>query len=125
MDRNDLIQDPAAKEKKSNPLQNLYSGLSISVKTLDRIIVVLVLLLVAALIFGIKNRGYLIEFDSQGGTYVESQKKLYGEKIDPVVPERDGYEFEGWSLYPNCSSHFDENSEINNSFKLYACWIEE
>ena len=125
MDNNDRIQDPAAQEKKTSPLQNIYNSINISVKTLDYIIAVLIVLLAAALIFGIKNRGYLIEFDSQGGTYVESQKKLYGEQIDMIIPERSGYRFEGWSFYQDCSFYFDENSEINDSFKLYACWVEE
>ncbi len=123
-DHQNRYQEPKEEEKKnkSQSIHNLYSKVNIPIKTLDRIIIVLIAALVIAIVIGLKNRGYTIDFDSQGGTYVESQKKMYGETVDHVVPTREGYRFEGWSLFPECSSFYDENSEVNGSFRLYACW---
>ena len=104
---------------------NLYKHLNISIKTLDFIIVFLVVALIIALMFSIKNRGFLIEFDSQGGTYIETQKHYYGEKIDYIIPTRDNYKFAGWSLDKDCSNKWDQNREIIESTKLYACWIDD
>ena len=111
-------------ETKVSPLSlhNLYSHVKISVKTLDRIIVGLIIALIIAVVIGLSNNGFLVEFDSQGGTPVESQKHLHGEKIDPVVPEREGYEFIGWALDQACSILWDEQEEITGSIRLYACW---
>ena len=106
-------------------LHNIYKDIHISVKTLDRIIAVLAVLLILALVIGLNNRGFLIEYDARGGTPVETQKKMYGEKIDMQIPEREGYLFEGWSISPDCTVLWDENMEISGSMKLYACWIED
>ena len=106
-------------------LHNIYKDIHISVKTLDYIIVVLVVLLILVLIIGLSNRGFLIEYDTRGGTPVETQKKMYGEKIDMEIPEREGYVFEGWSTYPDCSVLWDEHMELSGTMKLYACWIED
>lgn len=104
---------------------NLYKHLNISVKTLDNIIVFLVIALIIALMLSIKNRGFTIEFDSLGGSNVESQKHYYGEKIDYIIPTRDNYKFDGWSLDKDCNNKWDENREIIESTKLYACWIND
>lgn len=106
-------------------LHNIYKDIHISVKTLDRIIAVLAVLLILTLVIGLNNRGFLIEYDTRGGTSVETQKKMYGEKIDMQIPEREGYLFEGWSISPDCTVLWDENMEISGSMKLYACWIED
>ena len=104
---------------------NIYKHIHISVKALDYIIVGLVALLILVLVIGLNNRGFLIEYDTRGGTPVETQKKMYGDKIDMEIPEREGYVFEGWSTYPDCSVLWDEDMEISGSMKLYACWIEK
>ncbi|MBR0420122.1 MAG: InlB B-repeat-containing protein [Erysipelotrichaceae bacterium] len=128
MDDKETVQNEEKVETKKidgSSFHNLYSKINIPIKVLDRIIAVLIAALFLALFFGIRNRGYTIKFDSQGGTYVENQKKMYGETIDYVIPEREGYKFRGWSLYQDCNSIYDENSIINDSIDLYACWIKE
>ena len=112
-------------ETKVSPLSlhNLYSHLNISVKTLDMIIVGLVAALIIVLIISLDNRGFVIEFDSMGGSDVASQKLYYGDRITYEEPERQGYRFDGWSLNRDCNGRYDPDSEIDGSFKLYACWI--
>ena len=104
-------------------LHNIYKNIKISVRTLDKIIVGLIIALFIVLFIGMQNRGFTIEFDSQGGTSIEIQKKMYGDKIDREIPEREGYEFAGWSLYPDCSSIWNMEDEVTGSMKLYACWV--
>ena len=106
-------------------LQNIYSRINISVKTLDRIILILILGLVVVLIIGLNNRGFIVEFDCQGGTSIEPIKKMYGETIGDISTSRQGYKFDSWALDQACTNKWSNDSEITNSIKLYACWIEE
>ena len=82
------------------PLRGLYSKVNISVRTLNIIIVVLVILLIGCMAFGIKKGGFRVTFDTQGGTPVEMQSGImHGELIDvPEEPTREGFEFDGWYL---------------------------
>ena len=112
-------------EMKVSPLslQNIYKNIHISVRTLDYIIVGLIALLFVVLLIGFNNRGFVVEFDTQGGTAVESQKLMYGDKVELIVPDREGYKFDGYSLYQSCEDRYDMDSEVTGSFRLYACWI--
>ena len=65
-------------EKSPRQLRGLYAKVNISVGTLNIVIIVLIALLVACMAYGIAHRGYQIDFDSLGGTAVESQKQMYG-----------------------------------------------
>lgn len=111
-------------ETKVSPLSlhNIYRNINISVESLDKIIICLFAALVLVLIIGVLNRGFVVEFDSQGGTYIESQKHLHGETIDYFEPERDGYEFTGWALDTGCKLMWDKDREVIESVKLYGCW---
>lgn len=63
---------------------------------------------------------YLIEFDTQGGTAVESQTVSRGEKVSiPSDPIRVGYTFKGW--YYN-GELFDFDTEITADIILKAFW---
>ena len=85
-------------EQNTPPMRGLYSKVKISVKTLNIIIVVLVALLIACMAFAVANGGFRVTFDTQGGTTVEMQKKMYGELIEiSEPPTREGFVFDGWS----------------------------
>ena len=104
---------------------NLYKHIKISVKTLDKIIVGLVIALVIAIIFALTHQGFIIEFDGQGGTSIESQKLMHGDKVTYEESSRDGYIFDGWALDVDCKNKYNFENEVSSSFKLYACWIEK
>ena len=106
-------------------LHNIYSYIKINPKTLDYIIIGLIIALVFVLMVSLNNRGFMIEFDSQGGTNIESQKHMYGEKIDIQIPSREGYKFDGWYLDVDCKYKWPDDQEITGSMKLYACWIND
>ena len=66
-----------------------------------------------------KNK-YTVSFDSAGGTAVESQTVVYGEKVkQPEVPEKEGHTFLGWYQGENL---FDFNTEIKENISLTAKW---
>lgn len=124
--KTEIINDEKEGETKVSPLSlhNLYSHLNISVKTLDKIIIGLLITLVLIIVFAISNRGFTIEFDCQGGTSIEPIKRMYGETIGDVSTSREGYTFDYWASDQACNNKWSADTEITNSIKLYACWIE-
>ena len=68
---------------------------------------------------------FTVTFDSKGGTAVDSQKVVSGEKADePTAPTREGNTFAGWYDNENCTGDpFDfTNSVITADMTLYAKW---
>ena len=115
------------KESRSVPQSNfrgLYRHVKISVKTLDKIIVFGIAAIVALVLYGVANNGYVITFDSKGGTDVPAQNQMYGEKLDlPEPPTREGYQFTGWFTDSACGELWDmENRTIETDMTLYAGW---
>ncbi len=106
--------------------RGLNRYVKISVNTLNKIIVVLCVALVICMIIGLSGRGYLITFDSQGGTAVESVKYLYGDLIEaPEEPYREGYTFTGWYKFADGEEEWDmETDEVTEPMTLYAGWEE-
>ena len=124
--KTEIIQNEKEGETKVSPLSlhNLYSHLKISVKTLDKIIVGLIIALAIIVVYAILNRGFTVEFDCQGGSSIEPIKRMYGETIGEVSTSREGYTFDYWASDQACNNKWPSNTEITNSIKLYACWIE-
>lgn len=105
-------------------LRGLYRHVRISVKTLDRIIVLGIIAIVLVLVFAALHGGYTITFDSNGGTDVPSQELRYGDLIvEPEPPTREGYRFEGWYMDDACNDLWDFNTAVNDSMELYAKWV--
>lgn len=105
----------------------LLGKVDLSVRTLDIIIVVCVVALVVSLGIGIMDRGYTVQFNTLGGTAVESQKLMYGDLV--VVdepPTREGYVFAGWYRDTLYEYPWDlETDTVEGSMTLYAAWDEK
>ena len=115
------------KDSRSVPQSNfrgLYRHVKISVKTLDKIIVIGIAAIVALVLYGVANNGYVITFDSKGGSDVQSQDAMYADYVvEPEDPTREGYTFTGWYTDENCIYLWDmENGQISQSMTLYAGW---
>ena len=115
------------KDSRSVPqssFRGLYRHVKISVKTLDKIIVFGIAEIVVIVLYGVANNGYVVTFDSKGGTDVPSQDAMYADYvIEPEDPTREGYEFTGWYSDENCIYLWDmENGQISQSMTLYAGW---
>ena len=108
-------------------LRGLYSKINISVKTLDYIIAGLALAIVLCIVIGLTtNNGFTVNFNTMGGTYIESQKHDYGDYIEVEKPTRQGYRFDHWALDEACSISANlETMIVDSDFTLYACWLEE
>lgn len=107
--------------------ESLLNKVPLTVKTLDIIIVVCVVALVVVLAHGYANRGYTVEFNTLGGTVVESQKLQYGDLV--VVeepPTREGFEFAGWYRDILCEQPWNlETDTVEAGMTLYAAWEEK
>ncbi len=104
--------------------RGLYRYVKISLPTLNKLIVVLCVALVICLLYGISDRGYMVDFDSRGGTPVESEKLMYSDKvIPPEEPYREGYIFTGWYTNADCTQPWDlDTGLVGGPMTLYAGW---
>lgn len=117
-------------KQETKQIRGLYDKVNISVSQLNIIIPVLAIILIICMFLGLSNRGYLVQFNSQGGTTVGEEathKYMYGEVIDPVEdPSREGYVFTGWYQDQACTFKWDmEKDTVTEPMTLYAGWEEE
>ncbi len=117
----------ASEEPKKRELRGLYRHVKVSVKTLDKIIIGCIALIVILLVIDLQNPGFTITFDSKGGTDVAPQQQMYGELLEvPEDPYREGYEFTGWYTDYACDVPWIEDvNTIQEDVTLYAGWAEK
>ncbi len=119
--RNEETQN---EENKPREFRGLYKYVKISVKTLDRIIVGCIAVIIIIVALNLRNPGFTITFDSKGGTDVAPQNQMYGELLEvPEAPTREGYEFTGWYIDTACDDLWEEEQDIIEcDITLYAGW---
>lgn len=112
-------------EENKKEFRGLYKHVNVSVKTLDYIIVTCILVIIVFVALELRNPGFTISFDSNGGTDVPAQTQMYGELLElPEAPTREGYEFTGWYIDDACYDIWDvENRIIESDMTLYAGWM--
>ena len=118
-----MEEKDSCKEPQSS-FRGLYRHVKISVKTLDKIIIGGIAAIVILVLYGVANNGYVVSFDSKGGTDVAPQEAMYADYVvEPEDPYREGYVFTGWYSDENCIYLWDmENGQISQSMTLYAGW---
>ena len=116
--------DPAAEQEQTPKFRGLYRYVKISVKTLDKIIVALIALILIVVALEMRNPGFTVTFDSKGGTDVPAHNQMYGEFLEvPEPPTREGYVFTGWYKDHSCFDSWDvEQDTIEMDMTLYAGW---
>jgi len=128
-DNKEVLNKNSQNESETKPreFRGLYKHVKISVKTLDRIIVGCIAVIVILVALDLRNPGFTITFDSKGGTDVAPQNQMYGELLEvPEDPTREGYEFSGWYLDPTCDDLWEEETDIIEcDLTLYAGWEEK
>jgi len=66
----------------------------------------------------------LVEFESNGGSYVPSQRlDPNGKATEPPPPVKHGYTFGGWYWDKDLTVRFDFNTPVSETMTLYAEWI--
>ena len=115
---------PESQQEKTPPFRGLYRHVNISVKSLDRIIIVCIAVILLVVALEMRNPGFTITFDSKGGTDVPAQNQMYGELLEvPEPPTREGYEFSGWYTDSACMILWNvEERTIESDMTLYAGW---
>ena len=116
--------NPSEQKEQVPKFRGLYRYVKISVKTLDKIIIALIVLILVVVAIEMRNPGFTITFDSKGGTDVPAQNQMYGELLEvPEPPTREGYEFTGWYADQSCDILWNlEERTIETDMTLYAGW---
>ena len=67
---------------------------------------------------------YMVSFNSQGGSVVDSQNVKSGETAtEPTtVPTRAGFDFGGWYTDKDCTTEYDFSTPVTGNLILYAKW---
>jgi len=122
MDENQNTSKP--NENELPRLRGLYKNVNVSVRSLNRIIIVCVLLIMAFVAINLRNPGLTVTFNSLGGSDVASQEQMYGELLAlPESPTREGYAFTGWYKDYACFELWDADTDtIQSDMTLYAGW---
>ncbi len=107
--------------------RGLYRNVKISVKALDAVIVICLLVIVVLLAIELQDPGFTITFDSRGGSDVAPQKQMYGTLLElPEPPTREGYAFSGWFKDPACQVLWRvQEDTVTEEITLYAGWEKE
>ena len=123
-DKNQTTEEVVENEQKTPEFRGLYKHVKISVKTLDKIIVACIAVIVILVALDLRNPGFTITFDSRGGSDIAPQNQMYGELLSvPEDPTREGYEFTGWYVDYACDDAWNEAEDIIESdITLYAGW---
>ena len=118
------MEEKDSRKEPQSSFRGLYRHVKISVKTLDKIIIGGIAAIVILVLYGVANNGYVVTFDSKGGTDVAPQEAMYADYVvEPENPYREGYVFTGWYSDENCIYLWDmENGQISQSMTLYAGW---
>ena len=67
---------------------------------------------------------FTVNFETNGGTSINSQTVVSGTTIRSVSTTRSGYTFNGWSTKADLSDSFDVTTPITGTLTLYAKWEE-
>lgn len=67
------------------------------------------------------EKGHWIEFNSNGGSYVEPQFVTDTTK-EPTPPTKPGYDFVGWYTNEETNNKFEFGNILSNNLTLYAKW---
>ena len=118
-------EEEVQKQEEQIPkFRGLYRYGNISVKQLDMIIGLCILVIIIVVAIELMDPGFTVSFNSLGGTDVAPQEQMYGDLIEePIPPTREGYTFTGWYRDSACFVPWDvEKDTVETDTTLYAGW---
>lgn len=106
--------------------KGMYQSKDIPIKVLDMFILgIFVVIFILVIVFAV-NGGYNVEFNTDGGSEVLTQRLRYGNLIEePQEPQKAGYTFSGWvtSEDPSLAEEWDfAQDKVEGDMVLYALW---
>lgn len=73
--------------------------------------------------FGPVVVSYTVEFETNGGSTIKSQKVIKGEKVSkPTDPTKKDHEFKGWFSDEEFTKEYSFNTPVLENITLYAKW---
>ncbi len=113
-------------EKKKWFGRGIYKSTDVPIRLLDRLIAGAIILTISLVIIFAINGGYIISFDTDGGSQVAMQKLRYGNYVaEPETPVKPGYVLKGWVTSKDESlarKWFFEVDKVEGDQTLYAVW---
>lgn len=104
--------------------RGIYTSKDVPIQLLDKCIVGSIILVIGMILYFAVNGGFIISFDSRGGSETAPQKLRYGKLVErPEDPSKPGYEFAGW-YYEN-DGEKDWNfmaNQVTGDLTLIARW---
>lgn len=108
-------------------LKSIYGNKKLSLRVLDTVILLGIAALVVVGFLMMQDRGFTVEFCTDGGSQVASQKLMYGDLVQrPEDPVKEGYTFEGWYWDDEykLAWNFDTDT-VTGDMYLVAKWAEK
>lgn len=113
-------------EKKKWFGRGIYGSKDVPIRILDGFIFCTIAVILILIFWFATHGGYVISFETDGGTEVESQRLNHGELVEePEVPRKPGYTFTGWitSLDPSLALEWNfDLDRVSGDQTLYAVW---
>ena len=103
--------------------RQIYGSKDVPIKILDKLILGLILATVILTVVFTVNGGYFVNFETDGGTEIESQKLRYGQLVEkPEDPVKPGYEFTGWIYGEEAYPWSFGADKVQGEMTLVAQW---
>ena len=128
MSRKRIPQPPDPFSQAASPTRRpsggLYRNVTMSVKTANILVLICIAALVLTICFLVAHNGFTVSFDTDGGSFVDSQKALHGDRVTlPAPPVKEGYVFTGWYFDRACTRPLNPDTDtVTESVTLYAGW---
>lgn len=105
--------------------RGIYGSKDVPIRILDGVIGLMLVAIVALTIIFAINGGYMVDFDTAGGSEIASVKLRHGSYVEePETPVKAGYEFDGWYYGVDLENKwkFDTN-KVGSELTLTAKWV--
>lgn len=106
--------------------RGVYGSKDVPIRILDGFIASAIAVTVFLVFWFATHSGYIVTFDTDGGSQIEEQELKHGELVKkPEIPVKPGYEFQKWVTSEDESlakEWFFETDQVQNDMTLYAVW---
>lgn len=115
----------AAPAKKKWFGRGIYGSKDVPIRLLDGLIATVIAVIILLTVIFAVNGGFVVSFQTDGGSEVASQKLRYGELVaEPEVPTKPGYEFAGWYYENESEKKWDfAVDNVGGDLTLTAKWM--